>query len=344
MKDSEDAWGVLGEYEDVMREYCRGDDDDVGLKKGGGWLEGMGLMEVGEEVGVEGVGVEKEGEGLDGKWMKDLLGRVVEIGFLPMGGGGDLGKKKEGVGEGKGMVGNGGMDGSGGGVKNDAYIERKNGNGIGMVKKQEDEDDYREMLKKPPLKKRRVDEDEYDSQDSFIDDRPVPSESLPDQQVQVKEPKRMVGSFRTARQSLKASRNKQQGRGKRPGTGMDGPTRKLSRAVLGTKRRFNPPKRKDEKAEKQNKDEEEKDLPEVPNVEPKLVEMILNEVLDKSPGVEWDDIAGLEFAKKNIMEAVVWPMLRPDIFTGLRGPPKGLLLFGPPGTGKVRSCTFSLVT
>jgi SpoVK/Ycf46/Vps4 family AAA+-type ATPase len=47
-----------------------------------------------------------------------------------------------------------------------------------------------------------------------------------------------------------------------------------------------------------------------------------------------DDIAGLDHAKNTIKEIVVWPMLRPDIFTGLRGPPKGLLLFGPPGTGK----------
>ena len=47
--------------------------------------------------------------------------------------------------------------------------------------------------------------------------------------------------------------------------------------------------------------------------------------------ISWSDISGLEFAKKTIKEIVVWPMLRPDIFTGLRGPPKGVLLFGPPG-------------
>lgn len=78
----------------------------------------------------------------------------------------------------------------------------------------------------------------------------------------------------------------------------------------------------------------EKEIPEVPNVDPRLVENIMSEMLENSPNVDWDDIAGLQFAKNCVMEAVVWPMLRPDIFTGLRGPPKGLLLFGPPGTGK----------
>jgi hypothetical protein len=69
-------------------------------------------------------------------------------------------------------------------------------------------------------------------------------------------------------------------------------------------------------------------------VDPKMAEMILNEVLDRSPGVRWEDVAGLDFAKQSVMEAVVWPIQRPDLFTGLRQPSKGLLLFGPPGTGK----------
>ncbi|EME27240.1 AAA-type ATPase [Galdieria sulphuraria] len=80
--------------------------------------------------------------------------------------------------------------------------------------------------------------------------------------------------------------------------------------------------------------DEENQLPQIPNVEPRLVELITNEVLEKNPGVGWNDIAGLEFAKSCVLEAVVWPMMRPDIFSGIRRPPKGLLLFGPPGTGK----------
>lgn len=69
-------------------------------------------------------------------------------------------------------------------------------------------------------------------------------------------------------------------------------------------------------------------------IESKLVEMIKNEIQHKVDHICWDDIAGLNHAKDTIKEIVIWPMLRPDIFTGLRGPPKGLLLFGPPGTGK----------
>ncbi|XP_015189509.1 PREDICTED: fidgetin-like protein 1 isoform X3 [Polistes dominula] len=70
------------------------------------------------------------------------------------------------------------------------------------------------------------------------------------------------------------------------------------------------------------------------NIDPKLIELIKNEIMDLRTSVSWDDIAGLEYAKKMIQEVIVFPMLRPDIFTGLRRPPRGILLFGPPGTGK----------
>lgn len=65
-----------------------------------------------------------------------------------------------------------------------------------------------------------------------------------------------------------------------------------------------------------------------------MIELVKNEIMDLRTSVSWDDIAGLEYAKKIIKEVIVFPMLRPDIFTGLRRPPKGILLFGPPGTGK----------
>ncbi|XP_062086469.1 ATPase family AAA domain-containing protein FIGL1-like [Humulus lupulus] len=77
------------------------------------------------------------------------------------------------------------------------------------------------------------------------------------------------------------------------------------------------------------------ELPEkLRNLEPRLIEHVSNEIMDKDPNVRWEDIAGLEHAKKCVTEMVIWPLLRPDIFKGCRSPGKGLLLFGPPGTGK----------
>lgn len=65
-----------------------------------------------------------------------------------------------------------------------------------------------------------------------------------------------------------------------------------------------------------------------------LVGKIESEIMERGDKVTFDDIAGLEDAKKTIDEIVCWPMKRPDLFTGLRKTPNGLLLFGPPGTGK----------
>ncbi|KAM0671759.1 putative AAA+ class ATPase [Ordospora colligata] len=70
------------------------------------------------------------------------------------------------------------------------------------------------------------------------------------------------------------------------------------------------------------------------NIESYILDRIRNEILEAVVNIGWDDIIGLENVKKTINEIVLWPMLRPDLFTGLRGPPRGLLLFGPPGTGK----------
>jgi SpoVK/Ycf46/Vps4 family AAA+-type ATPase len=47
-------------------------------------------------------------------------------------------------------------------------------------------------------------------------------------------------------------------------------------------------------------------------------------------------IAGLEQVKKTLYEMIIYPNLHPALFRGLRQPPRGLLLFGPPGNGKVR--------
>lgn len=61
----------------------------------------------------------------------------------------------------------------------------------------------------------------------------------------------------------------------------------------------------------------------------------LREVLVEIPNVTWTDIGGLEVVKQELMEAVEWPLKHPDAFKRLGvKPPKGILLYGAPGTGK----------
>ncbi len=61
----------------------------------------------------------------------------------------------------------------------------------------------------------------------------------------------------------------------------------------------------------------------------------LREVLVEIPNVKWVDIGGLDDVKRELNEAVEWPLKYPNAFKRLGvNPPKGVLLYGPPGTGK----------
>jgi SpoVK/Ycf46/Vps4 family AAA+-type ATPase len=55
-------------------------------------------------------------------------------------------------------------------------------------------------------------------------------------------------------------------------------------------------------------------------------------VMKDKPKVSWDEVIGLDDAKRAIRESIVYPMKRPDLFP--LGWPRGILLYGPPGCGK----------
>jgi len=62
---------------------------------------------------------------------------------------------------------------------------------------------------------------------------------------------------------------------------------------------------------------------------------LMREVLVEVPEVRWEDVGGLDEVKQQLREAIEWPMKKPEVFEkmGIR-PPKGILLYGPPGCGK----------
>lgn len=121
-----------------------------------------------------------------------------------------------------------------------------------------------------------------------------------------------------------------------------------SRRPLPAKRAITPPSSDPDSTDPKSTDMDDEDAEEededdafmdILNKLPKGVEMmtakqILNDIVVRGDEVHWDDIAGLDGAKKALKEAVVYPFLRPDLFSGLREPARGMLLFGPPGTGK----------
>ncbi|KAG5889437.1 hypothetical protein JTB14_032770 [Gonioctena quinquepunctata] len=84
------------------------------------------------------------------------------------------------------------------------------------------------------------------------------------------------------------------------------------------------------KEDKKSGSDEDDDDPDKKKMQNKLEGAIVRE----TPHVKWSDVAGLDAAKEALKEAVILPIRFPHLFSGKRVPWKGILLFGPPGTGK----------
>ncbi|KAJ8252186.1 hypothetical protein COCON_G00214980 [Conger conger] len=86
--------------------------------------------------------------------------------------------------------------------------------------------------------------------------------------------------------------------------------------------------------EAQNNDKSDSDSEGENPERKKLQEQLMGAIVMEKPNVRWSDVAGLEGAKEALKEAVILPIKFPHLFTGKRTPWRGILLFGPPGTGK----------
>ncbi|HEX8275874.1 MAG TPA: CDC48 family AAA ATPase [Longimicrobiaceae bacterium] len=71
------------------------------------------------------------------------------------------------------------------------------------------------------------------------------------------------------------------------------------------------------------------------NAQRRVQPSAMREIMIQVPNVTWDDVGGLEDAKRSLKEGIELPLKHPDAFRriGIR-PAKGFLLYGPPGTGK----------
>ncbi len=61
----------------------------------------------------------------------------------------------------------------------------------------------------------------------------------------------------------------------------------------------------------------------------------LREIYVEIPEIQWDEVGGLEEIKERLKESVEWPLTQSELFNhfGIK-PPRGIVLFGAPGTGK----------
>lgn len=161
---------------------------------------------------------------------------------------------------------------------------------------------------------------------------PTPVEHKPGPSI------RPVGRNRRSETSRTTShRGNGSGGGSKSGGGGSNPVKRGADSKTARKEdKDKPRKDKDSKKEdgaSKDKEPEEKRF-DGTGYDHDLVDTLERDILQRNPSVRWNDIADLQEAKKLLEEAVVLPIWMPDFFKGIRRPWKGVLMVGPPGTGK----------
>eukprot|EP00096_Caligus_rogercresseyi_P004071 TRINITY_DN18208_c0_g1_i1.p1 TRINITY_DN18208_c0_g1~~TRINITY_DN18208_c0_g1_i1.p1 ORF type:complete len:519 (+),score=203.92 TRINITY_DN18208_c0_g1_i1:76-1632(+) len=151
-------------------------------------------------------------------------------------------------------------------------------------------------------------------------------------------PVRGPGSSIKSRSTNRSKTSSTTTAGGRKGGGKQPPGKKDESATTSGRRR-QPPSAKSSSKEAADEEEPSSGASEErkfdsSGMESDLVEMLERDIVQKDPNTHWDDIADLHEAKRLLEEAVVLPMWMPDFFKGIRRPWRGVLMVGPPGTGK----------
>ena len=99
--------------------------------------------------------------------------------------------------------------------------------------------------------------------------------------------------------------------------------------------------KKDSKDDKSGGNDSDSDSSEDPEKK-KMMSKLEGAIVMETPNIKWSDVAGLDLAKESLKEAVILPIKFPHLFIGKRQPWRGILLFGPPGTGKICTQTYQI--
>lgn len=99
---------------------------------------------------------------------------------------------------------------------------------------------------------------------------------------------------------------------------------------------FKPVETKTSSSKENTANDNEFENPLLKGIDKSLLEKIKRDIVvqNSSEIVAWDDIAGLDKAKEIINHSIILPNTNPELYSGMRKPPRAFLLFGPPGSGK----------